>query len=218
MNKYWAHFVENEAVIYRLDTRVYLVPVENPGRSDKCLGAIIGKNPGSAVPGQGSSKLSEIALQGDKCLPTIRSVVLKAYEHAGIETPLRGYVQVLNLFYICDPNLTTAVQSFRKMSEPMVCSAENKKFPWAWYAWGGNNPKINPMKERFNHVKAKAYFHYDLSKKIMVTGRPSQKTTAKHTQGLPHQPVVEYLSKVIQAQCAGSKTGDRPRFPINEEN
>lgn len=35
--------------IFRYDTRVYLNPIDFPRGDDICIGAIVGKNPGSAI-------------------------------------------------------------------------------------------------------------------------------------------------------------------------
>jgi hypothetical protein len=130
MNQFWADFQQIRGSMYRFDTRVYLSQVEMPCESDLCLGALIGKNPGSAKPDHVTPGLSEISLDGDKCLPTISSIVLKSYQHADIDPPPRGYVQVLNLFYVCDPNLATAIQSIQGESGSTTCSTENYIYPW----------------------------------------------------------------------------------------
>ena len=60
-----------------LDTRVYLKQIQKPSNNDICLGAIVGKNPGSAR-GAISNELVQIDLQGDKLLPTV-STFLKMH-------------------------------------------------------------------------------------------------------------------------------------------
>ncbi len=68
-NYYWAKFENIGNNIHRYDTRVYLIEINKPSDNDKCLGAIVGKNPGSAR-GAISNELVQIDLQGDKLLPT----------------------------------------------------------------------------------------------------------------------------------------------------
>lgn len=58
MSYYWAKFKKIDDNIFRFDTRVYLNPTKSPGENDICIGAIVGKNPGSAI----AFCLSEVGL------------------------------------------------------------------------------------------------------------------------------------------------------------
>lgn len=78
-------------------TRVYLIEINKPSDNDKCLGAIVGKNPGSAR-GAISNELIQIDLQGDKLLPTVRNIFENAYKKCAKEILENSYIQVLNLF------------------------------------------------------------------------------------------------------------------------
>jgi len=45
---FWAEFVEIGKDIFRFDTRVYLNRIRSIESRDPCIGAVVGKNPGSA--------------------------------------------------------------------------------------------------------------------------------------------------------------------------
>ena len=49
-NRYRAIFRSEGDETFRLDTRVYLKEINEPQDSDICVGAVVGKNPGSAKP------------------------------------------------------------------------------------------------------------------------------------------------------------------------
>lgn len=53
MSCYWAKFEKLGNSIFRYDTIIYLNQVNSPGNNDKCIGAIVGKKPGSARHTQG---------------------------------------------------------------------------------------------------------------------------------------------------------------------
>lgn len=201
MNQYWAQFCETNTRSYRLDTRVYLQPIDKPKRTDDCVGAIIGKNPGSAQPSKACAGLTGMSLGYDQFLRAVRDIPTKAYTLAGVKLPERGYIQVLNLFYLCDPNLPTAIKSLQLDSDPIFCETENKGFPWVWYAWGGNSPQLNPLKERFAGIRSEHHFYYDLALHAVVVGKPPLSATAKHTQGLPRQPVIDHFIKQLLPRC-----------------
>ena len=82
MGNFWAIFEEIEGDVFRFDTRIYLKPIESPETNDECIGAIIGKNPGSAKASRISSELQPINLERDQFLKAVRSIVTKAYCHS----------------------------------------------------------------------------------------------------------------------------------------
>ncbi len=88
MTSYWAKFVKHGPHLFRLDTRVYLQPIANCGPGDQPIGAVVGKNPGSARPSDATTgTLHELTLANDKLLPTVRSIVARAYSKSGIDPP-----------------------------------------------------------------------------------------------------------------------------------
>ncbi len=181
----------------RFDTRVYLQPCDRPRGRDRAIGCIVGKNPGSATPACITGDLQPIILQGDRFLPTVRAIVRKAYEAAAQAPPAGAYVQILNLFYLCNRNLAQAKRGFAELEMPPLCTTERKRFPWQWFAWGGPDPMLDPLKDRYLGRRAKeAFFLSGASKRVHI-GKPGPGDHARHTQGMRHEPVVRYLSKQI---------------------
>ena len=79
MPLYWAKFKKNNGHTFRYDTRIYLTDIENISDHDICIGAIVGKNPGSAKATYiSNTSIQPISLDGDKLLPTVRNIFLKA--------------------------------------------------------------------------------------------------------------------------------------------
>ena len=108
-NYYWAKFENIGNNIHRYDTRVYLIEINKPSDNDKCLGAIVGKNPGSAR-GTISNKLVNIHKNGDKLLGTVRNIFLEAYkkyQQGGVITDNRGqWAHPGKVTRITSPNIT----------------------------------------------------------------------------------------------------------------
>lgn len=196
MTNFWARFEEVNGNIYRYDTRIYIKPVNDAREEDICLGAIVGKNPGSAK-GKVSSDLKEINLDGDKLLPTVRNIFIKAYKLANIELPERSYIQVLNLFYLCEPDLNLAIGEAKEKAIKGICQTENKNFPFVWFVWGGNDSFLNSYKKRFFSIKTNQPFYYNNSERQITQNIPTEISTAKHTQGLTHNYVVPHISNVL---------------------
>ncbi len=90
MSHFWAKFLSIDDETYRLDTRIYLKDIDSPREGDLCIGAIVGKNPGSAKQSTSSGELQSIELANDKLLPTVRNIVTKAYLGANTFLPNRG--------------------------------------------------------------------------------------------------------------------------------
>jgi hypothetical protein len=126
---FWAEFAESGKDVFRFDTRIYIDPVSDIEDKDCCIGAVIGKNPGSAKSAAVGNGIQPIELDGDKLLPSVRNIVLKSYGEAGIQPPQRAYIQVLNLFYLCNPDLGQAVSALKKNQNAANCPTENLFFP-----------------------------------------------------------------------------------------
>lgn len=197
MNHFWAKFLSVGGKTFRLDTRIYLDGIDAPRRGDSCIGAIVGKNPGSAKPSASSGELQPIELDGDKLLPTVCNVITKAYLTANTSVPDRGYVQVLNLFYLCNPVLSQAIESIGSVAEPPLCKSETGSFPWVWYVWGDESSDLNPHKERFSQIKTNHHFFFDKRTKEVKGRSPRHHEFAKHTQGLKHEYVVPHIAQLI---------------------
>lgn len=198
MNHYWARFRQLEGVMFRLDTRIYLQPIEKPGQGDSPIGCVVGKNPGSARGGLDHRRLTPMVLEGDRFLPNVLAVTLKAYSAAEVDIPVGGYIQVLNLFYLCDRRLANARRTLAAFNRPPVCRTEGQSFPWSWYVWGGPDRALNPLKKRFINQSGKRAFYYDGALSQLIDRVPDVTDKARHTQGLAHGPVVKHLAKLIQ--------------------
>ncbi len=195
MVNYWAKFENIENNVYRFDTRVYLKEINNPSNNDICLGAIVGKNPGSAR-GVINNKLVQIDMQGDKLLPTVRNIFKKAYVKSGKEIPDNSYIQVLNLFYLCDADLNNAIKKYENTTSK-IDECENYIFPFIWYVWRCDNSKLSIMKDRFNKINSNKHFYFDPETTSIKENIPSSIDFAKHTQGLKQEKVIDYISELL---------------------
>ena len=195
---YWARFASYEGHLFRLDTRIYLEDVPRCKPTDHAVGAVVGKNPGSARPSTDSSELQAIALTNDKLLPTVRSFVRKSYQDAGVEVPPCGYVQVLNLFYLCDEKYSRAIRTLGRVAAPPTDQAEGRVFPWTMYLWGEFDDDKAQHISRFRNLNSNHHFYFDKNDDQLVSAIPGEGSFAKHTQGLKLAPVVTHLASLLQ--------------------
>ncbi len=197
---YWAKFRKYGDDLFRYDTRVYLTPVARIDDRDSCLGAIVGKNPGSAKPLTGARGMQPISLDGDKCLPIIKSIILKSYRQINSPPPPNSYIQVLNLFYLCEPKLSVAINKLKTHNRMRKCPAEKRIFPWIWYVWGGPSPLLNPYKKRFRKLNATNHFYLDKHAAKVIAMPASTSDFAKHTQGLKHELVLPHIAALLKSR------------------
>lgn len=199
LHNYWAKFESIDKDTFRFDTRIYLNPIHEPTIEDSCIGAIVGKNPGSAKPEKSCSEIQPITLAGDKLLPTVRNILLKSYILSGVQIPEKGYIQVLNLFYLCNPNLTQAIETITtKKKNIQNCATETLTFPWVWYVWGQESKLLTELKLRFKDIRTDKPFYYDKLNALVVNHQPTLNSFAKHTQGLKHSLIIPYISELIK--------------------
>jgi len=198
LSYYWAKFEKINNDIFRFDTRVYLNLMKNPSYKDICIGAIIGKNPGSAIPSGGiSNSLQKVVLDGDQLLPNIRSIFTKAYLRKNKPINNNVYIQVLNLIYICDKDLPQAIKKISAHPSQKRCDTEKKDFPFMWFVWGPDNKNLNIYKQRFDSLNGGNNFYLNTKTKGIITNAPGLKDSARHPQGLKHDLVVPYISNII---------------------
>lgn len=193
---YYARFDIHSGATFRSDTRIYLN--ENPvyHTDGKCVAAIVGKNPGSAS----STKRGvweSLNLSGDKMLPSVKNRFIKAYELAGKTVEKNAFVQVWNLFYLCDKILGSALNALGKIRSPLICLSENNIPKIVWFAWGGDDPRLNPFKKRFLNMHPARAFFFDRQNQRMCPSCPTTANFAKHPQGLLAQPVIEHLANIL---------------------
>ena len=193
--KYLARFEKIDGELFRFDTRIYLNGYE-PSKNSNCVGAIVGKNPGSAIP-KTFNELVPLELNGDKMLPTVRNCFIDGYNLAKKQIPMNSFVRVWNLFYICDPDLDLACHKASSFKNLPVCSTETKGTPIIWYGWGGHDQRLNLFKERFIAKEWEHQFFYNHNKSRINTQPPTIRSFAKHTQGMPSKPVNEHLANVV---------------------
>jgi hypothetical protein len=130
------HRIGNDS--FRFDTRIYLNGAPKSQAGGVCIAAVIGKNPGSAGPTNGSG-WKAVSLNGDKTLPFIRNRFLDAYDQAGKLPPKLSYVQILNLSYFCDKSLRRALKAAAFFNNPQRCPAERRNYDIVWFVWGGSH-------------------------------------------------------------------------------
>ena len=80
------------------------------------------------------------------------------------------------------------------------CNTEKNQFPWVWFVWGSENISLTPFKKRFNEINARVKFFFDKNAKKVVERTPGISDFAKHTQGLPHECIVQYISMLLKTQ------------------
>jgi len=198
MLSYWASFQNSSGLLHRFDTRIYLIPINSVQDSDRCIGAVVGKNPGSALPSQPlRTQLQAISLSGDKLLPTVRSFVTRAYELNGRIPAPGSYIQVLNLFYLCNPVLGNALDQRTIVATDDRCQTETMPFKWVWFVWGDYKPEFSGLKSRFRCIDTHSPFYFDQRQHRIVTRIPGDSDFARHTQGLRGAAVIQHLSSLI---------------------
>jgi hypothetical protein len=209
---YWATFERRGNDLFRFDTRIYGAPIDRPRRGDRPLGCVIGKNPGSALPRHWQDDaLLPIALANDRFLPTVRAVVSRAHAAAGLTWPPGSYVQVLNLFYLCNRDLRQARERLSLLREAPRCPAERRRMAWAWFVWGGTDPLLDLLKARFRRRSRRAPFFVGSDCASVVCRAPRTREHARHTQGMRLDAPVAHLATLLAAQASGA--GRTPKGP-----
>lgn len=198
----YARFEEHGGQLFRLDTRVYLDDNQhNLDEKAECVAAIVAKNPGSAKPADGVEvgTWAPVRLDRDAMLPRVRKWFREAYLQAGKSSPTNGFVQVWNLFYLCNPTLSKACSAVMEFPEPHPhCPTESTSKPkFVWFAWGGDDDRLNAFKDRFLNQGQRNSFYYDKNSACLLTVVPNARDFAKHPQGLPALPIINHLSFLI---------------------
>lgn len=193
---YYARFESIDGRLFRFDTRVYL-DAESPDEPSQCIGAIIGKNPGSASP-RDLGKLAPLDLANDKMLPYVRNRFRAAYAALGRPVPRNSFLRVWNLFYLCNADLGEATRALAGIDNPPTCPTEGEAPPLTWFAWGGDDRRLNAFKARFcQDGIVQPFFVHGKTRRIMEV-LPDESSPAKHPQGMAKEPVERYLAKVLR--------------------
>lgn len=130
-------------------------------------------------------------------MPNIKSILDKGYQRAKKPNPKNSYVQMLNLFYICDRNLNQAIKKIGVHPNPIICGTEAKNFPFLWYVWGGDNKKLNFYKSRILNIKSDKHFYLDTNTNKVISVAPRLSDSARHTQGMKHNLIVPFISTIL---------------------
>ena len=204
MSYYYAEFQTIVTDCFRWNTRVYLDPHVLTQPAGTCVGAVVAKNPGSAT--SGGAGWQALTIGNDQMLPNVCRIFNKAYadpiyfSRSGTKgKPDDAYVQILNLFYLCDPNLHSAMTKIGAHTPPPTCASESTIFPLIWFAWGGPHGKLNAFESRFAGIKATDYFFYHPKQPNpkVIACIPTIGCFAKHPQGLAHANIVPHLASIL---------------------
>jgi hypothetical protein len=118
-------------------------------------------------------------------------------EQAQLPVPARSYMQVLNLFYLCQPNFKQAIAAMAHKPAAIVCPSEAGYFPWLWYVWGGPAVALDSYKERYQTIRSGCHFYFDKNNGRIVAERATKQVFARHTQGLKHDLLVPFFAGLI---------------------
>ena len=199
MNHY-ARFTNVTGTLFRLETRVYLQENLQEAQSKEggvCVAAIVAKNPGSASYLE-LDKWTCVDLRTDQMLRVVKNRFRDGYKLAGKNAPCGAFISVWNLFYLVDPILKTALASIGQIgSEVPLCPSEKDLPKIVWFAWGDSHPELNPRKSRFQGMNVEHPFFYDETTRKVIERVPSEKDFARHTQGMPKEPVNEHLRSIL---------------------
>ncbi len=186
---------------FRLDTRIYLDACDSPRQDDKeCVAAVVVKNPGKATSRSDTRDWEPLILDGDNTLPLIQGLFFDAYAKAGKPIPKNAFIQVWNLFYLCNPDAKEALAALEKVPAPPPCPSEERLKPKVvWFAWGKCNScsgsdikRFDCLKTRFRkeHYENSFYYGHEKSTQYVAgearifPGVPSDDDFAKHPQRL----------------------------------
>ncbi len=144
--------------------------------------------------------MQAIKLGKDMLLRFVRNTVQEAYKTKGM--PTYAYVQVLNLFYLCDQKLIDAVRKHKGIPYLAIDLAEDERsFGWLWYVWGDDDTYLNSLKNRFDgKTKNDLFFGRTATPRkysAILSKFPALTELAHHTQGLATNDVIAALKKVV---------------------
>ena len=194
-----ARFQLLDGRLFRFDTKIYLGESQSPCGPGVCVGAFVGKNPGSASLAAGDRQGVGRVIQ-DHTLRMIRYRFTAAYSLARIPIPKNAFVRVWNLFYLCEPDYAEARRVLGKMgSNGLECETEKVDHPEiVWFGWGGADKKTVPCKARFQKKEPAHPFYFDRAAGKICRRVPSEFDAAAHPQGLPLEPIVACLAAMLR--------------------
>lgn len=127
----------------------------------KCMGVVIMLNPGSSEPEGVESTWRDgeiVKAKADDTMKQIERCVLEAY---GDNPPSEGYIEIFNLFNLCEPTSQEAIKKYKedKNKQFMITTNLVEKIkdetPWIWVAWGCDKGLQDRKKEEYEKIKNK---------------------------------------------------------------
>jgi hypothetical protein len=183
---YYALFIDRDGRRFRFDTRIYLCDCEDHKQEDGkgiCLGAFVGLNPGSAEPWKESDVGTWNRICEDGTLRLIRRCFLEA---GGREMSPCAFVQVWNLFYLCDPESKKAIRDARKLGPPRTCPREGPlPLKMVWYGWGSSVPWLENRTKYFVDIGPEKGVYYESKDGSPKIGKPGTGSYAGHPARKP---------------------------------
>lgn len=189
---------KNELI--RHNTRLWFNrPASLPVQAE-CVGAVVGLNPGSAKGEMDSSQ--ETVGYCDATMSRILSTFKIAYSLKNKAIPNNAYIQMLNLFYLRDPDSCAALNLREKnmrLMQTLHDPAESRTFPFFWLAWGQSaRPEdvarfLSGRQERCCWVDSGLNFHYEPPKDAGLVRHPLCRTkgfTMRHNAEMIAQMLV----------------------------
>lgn len=129
-----AIFEQRSGLDFRKETRLFY------SEKEQLVGTVIMINPGS------SKRLAEcgIPATNNPTFRTVISIIEDAYKSKGKKMQPGSYIQVCNLFDICESDLIKALKALIEHEEVFKdgikssCYRVSKESPWIWLAWGSD--------------------------------------------------------------------------------
>lgn len=168
----------------RYNTRIYIDPIIQPSNADRPIASIVAINPGSAMPPSAyvAGTLAPLILGQDKTLSRILNAFINAIndrKNRDPYTPNGNYIQVFNLFYLCNPDLGQALNQLANHG-PFFDPNERCLVEPVWFAWGASDKQLNPLKQRFLTINPRRCLYWDCHQEKPIKLIPSLTTTATH--------------------------------------
>jgi len=218
---YYAQFKQINGHSFRFDTQIYLHdrPIPQKRDTENCVAAVVMMNPGSATPLSASGDWERIG--ADHTLGTVRNRFRDAYKINGEKIPVKAFVQVWNLFYLCDADsphaLTTLAEYRQTFGDPDRSECEDLPNPkFIWFAWGGREPSegvehYNSLKNKFRSKNCLHTFYYghkespdyDPCTASVIAGTPGSDDFVKHPLYLMNKhgsgKISEHLARCLRS-------------------
>ena len=84
----------------------------------------------------------------------------------------------------------------KSINDEIFCPSEKDMHKIVWFAWGWDKFLMD-FKERFSDISVSYPFYYDFTRSMIINEVPLVDDHEKHPQGLPQDPVVDHLSKIL---------------------